>query len=282
MRMPKRVSQLRVSFSPVRRINGALVAPHVVMRHPKSGRRVHLVGTAHMRTQDSWENINRKLALLAAQGNAIHVEGLRPVGPDATEDERYVQTLLEKNMGGEGSGILAELGLVPRRLGFIAPFESKNMDVSCTEISALLSEAHIDGLERRAERQKANKVALIETLNQVYSHPRAWRAITQLMTAITSVVSGSMERLIPGPTVLPREVIIDMRNSNAVREALKEEGDVVLFWGAAHVSGMMSLLKSQGYAMEKIEWSERLFGPKDLRIPSPASRNPDHETQIAT
>lgn len=66
----------------------------------------------------------------------------------------------------------------------------------------------------------------------------------ELQEALVSISETEREVLLPR---LISKDILDKRNHYAIQEALKEDGNVSLVWGKAHLSGMIKILESHGY-----------------------------------
>lgn len=95
---------------------------------------------------------------------------------------------------------------------------------------------------------------------------------TFLSTRLSSLRSGSPAKVIESCEsggengLLERVDIIDRRNEYAVEGVLRSTVDHrVLYWGAAHLSGMVKLLRENGYSITDEGW--RVVLPASYKVP---------------
>ena len=63
-----------------------------------------------------------------------------------------------------------------------------------------------------------------------------------------------------GPEIPNMGFVIDSRNESAVETILKyaEHGNVVTYWGCAHIPGIIHLLEQSSFSINSIEWVEAI------------------------
>ena len=214
------------------------------------GRSVTLIGVQHIATQESWDRDIATLRQMEADGTHIFLEGVRPVEGTVTDDEwTRVAALAEF---AQTSAVLAEVtGLIFQKDAFEAAETTWTpYDVSILDI--------VRELKPRTVR-RIQKISQMDT-EALKSQPELVLAILRLLPSmpgfLSLVLSGDLSKH-----------IVKRRNEYAVEGVLlSSASDRALYWGAAHLPGMVKLLRERGYNITSEEW--RVVLPASYTVPT--------------
>lgn len=212
-----------------------------------NGRTITTVGAMHAATPESWVALVDYLTAAEKSGATIHLEGVQPV-PDVklTEDEKrgisVVTTLISLGRSvSELTGLQYQKDALANAPKWAAHDLTlldvvRGMDI---KIINFLSEIPLDNLNISPKKA----VWSLRNINNI-------RFIGFFIPMVRKVLAS----------------LIDNRNVFAINTAIAEKGDVVLFWGAAHLSGMHKLLLDAGFVPSKSDW--RIVIPSSYDVPS--------------
>jgi hypothetical protein len=204
------------------------------------GHTVTLVAVQHVATQDSWDHDIAMLRRWEAEGRTIHLEGVRPVSEKVTaEEQARLNTITTL---GDVSKLLAETtGLVYQKDAFAAADARWiPVDMSALDIARALKPRTVRRLEKLGRMD----------LDILKSSPDTVLAMLRLLP----VMPGFLSLFIGGDL---SKNILHRRNEYAVSSVMFSSAPAhVLYWGAAHLPGMVKLFEAEGFTMVEgsLQW----------------------------
>ncbi len=235
-------------FGNVRKRWGKLEFPLITLKHETTGRRVRLLGVIHFADASYWSTLQ---GVIDREGESVvlYERVLKPTQEEMdalTEKERawYENVHLgHKTLRGQ---LQALLGLSFQGDGLTYPAHWINTDMS--------GGAFVKAMVGLEERFPGNPFMAI-----LDHEPEQAPFVRWMIQKIFSHISLSELRNFGAKSAYRRErdaIILDYRNFLGVNGILAhgKERDVVSIWGAAHLPGMLHLLKQLGFEEETREW----------------------------
>ncbi len=225
----------------------------VQMRHRQSGRRAVLAGVIHIARPDYYQRLQTLIAEHEQAGGVVLYEGLGSLSPgeiaELSPPERAIYRTLAP-LHELYQSLAHELGLVFQ--GEALRYDRENW------INADLS---LRELVRRWSEAGAAALPLSIAGSGGVSFPPGWLGDTTgafmlLFTPVLLRLLGGLSGRIPALGRL-RELLVSDRNRAALdaMEATARDRDVLILYGAAHVSGLMEGLARRGYVAERASWA---------------------------
>ena len=212
-----------------------------------TGRTITTVGAMHVATPDSWRNLVEYLTSAEENGAVIHLEGVQPVTSEKlTEDDE------------RGINVITTLIALGRSVSQLTGLQYQK-DALANAPKWAVHDVTIIDIVRGMDKKILDFLAKIP-LDTISISPK--RAVWSLRNISNVRVVGFFVPMVRH--VL--SALIDSRNVFAINAALKEDSDVVLFWGAAHLGGMHRLLLNAGFKPSRTEW--RVVIPASYKAPS--------------
>jgi hypothetical protein len=241
-----------------RRTSNQLLLPILTFRHPDTEHTIRLVGVMHAASAESWADLNQRLRDLDAAGNVTLLEGIRKptdaemeeAGPELRQrvaDLRYISEATKD--------FVHALGLTYQHEGLVKPARARNADLTILELAR-----HADS-DAIAKGVVAAKKQGIDVTDDTGAQVASWVVFQIFATLIGTPIRA----FLPAAKYLPENLVIQERNAIAIGLALQERSDVVLPWGAAHLPGMVKLLRHNGYRRVDTTWRTTL-AREDIRI----------------
>lgn len=241
----------------IRKTKAGIELATVRMANPKGDRSVTIVGVQHIATQASWDRDISHLRELEAAGAKIFLEGVRPLEGEATAEEQERINSLQGIMNIQK--FLAEVtGLTHQKAAFAAAETTWTpYDIPILELVRELKPRTIRRLQKIAKLDDENLKEAPELALVVL------RLLPFIPTLLSRILSGDLTKH-----------IIDRRNEYAVEGVLRSTVDHrVLYWGAAHLSGMVKLLRENSYSVTDEGW--RVVLPASYRVPEKLTMKDD-------
>ena len=221
-------------------------APILTFTHPKSSRRVVLIGTAHIADEAYWRRLRAEINELEWQGAKVCYECV--CRPSEAEVANLSQAEQEAYRGslryGELSKRLFELTGLQYQLRTL-PYSAPgwvNTDVSWVELMRALRAVGLDD----------DRALIEEVLGWLLAHrftvhlaPWAIDRILEVMPALSYVTSQWKSE----DSFRRDQLIVEWRSDVGVQGIVEaaRDSDVVSIWGAGHVPGIRARLLSLGY-----------------------------------
>ena len=217
-----------------------------------NGRTITISGAMHLSTPEAWKSLIAYLVEAERNGASIHLEGVQPV-PDVvlTEQEQKGITVIS-GLIKMGKSFAAITGLQHQTDAFLDAPKWEKHDLNLLEV--------VKGIDDKT----VNLIAGFPVDSINISGKRAVNSLRNInLTRIAGFFIPMVRRLM--------SALIDSRNEYAINKAIETKGDVVLFWGAAHLSGMHKLLVKAGFKPAKTEW--RVVLPNSYKAPTTVTEN---------
>lgn len=233
----------------IRKTKAGIELATVRLENPKGDRSVTVIGVQHIATQASWDRDIAHLRELEAAGAKIFLEGVLPVEGELSAEDGERVAALQGTMGTQK--FLADVtGLTHQKAAFTAAGTTwKPYDIPMLELVRELKDSTIRRLQKAAKLDEEDLKAAPELALGLL------RLLPFIPTMLSRILSGDLTKN-----------IIDRRNEYAVDGVLRTTTDHrVLYWGAAHLSGMVKLLRQQGYTVTSEEW--RVVLPASYKVP---------------
>lgn len=243
----------------IRKSKAGIELATVRMENPNGDRSVTLIGVQHIATQASWDRDIAELRKLEAAGAKIFLEGVRPAEGKISEEEASRVEAVTGLM--KMQKILADAtGLTHQKAAFTeAETTWTTYDISMLELVSELKPSTIRRLQKAAKLDNDDLESFPEMALTLL------RLLPFIPTMLSRIFSGDLSKH-----------IIDRRNEYAVEGVLRSNVDHrVLYWGAAHLSGMVKLLREAGYTVTAEQW--RVVLPASYKAPKPIEV--EHEQQ---
>lgn len=227
----------------------------VQLAHPETGHRIEIVGVTHVAVQEYWDSIKRLLRAKEAAGYVVHLEGLLEPTREPNEDEAkklgYLDGILTLS-----TKLAYHLNLVHQKASSHTTNSMKRIDMDRLTLVNEMDAEKLEVVGEIVSRESASR-----------NNPRLMLWVLRNIGWLSNLINS-----VPAFNILDTAVIIDRRNEFATSHAMQEKQNVVLLWGAAHIPGMVSILKASGYRLapafdgqEDIEW--RLAIPRSHKAP---------------
>ena len=203
---------------------GGIQVSRVTLRK-LSGHEITIQGTIHVGSQVFYQKV---LSLMRKFDGEVHLEGIK-------SSEGYDVPM--QMLGLVYSGIQSLLGL-EKQTDYINRSllhdsnKYKNHDLAFSQVMDFFGRDLIEGITAFSTLD-FDGIAL-----KVGSSPLP---LFFLAKTITEDMSG-------------KEIVLDKRNEFAIAEAVQSPENVFLFWGAAHIKGMVALLEEQEYRIVHTQW----------------------------
>jgi hypothetical protein len=258
---------------------GTLQTPVHHYTHPRTGRRITVIGTMHMGEPDYYTGLRTVISNLEARGALVQCEASALLPHDQhglTDDERTVLTTRELRQELELRRI-TELGWVRQLDALDYPERWQLVDLDMLEIIRRVGPAVMLRGEQRG----------IKMFDRPDNDPRSierFRLTLHLMftmfqlTVLISAQRASRKK----PSTGIDAVLIDQRDAVALAGVASTEQDVVLVWGCAHLPGLEAGITEQGFARTgDTEWHTAATLPSIRSILSRLLA-PPHTTSTTT
>ncbi|GAA0905196.1 hypothetical protein [Virgisporangium aurantiacum] len=220
----------------VRTIDGRLQTAVHHYLHPDLPRRVTIIGTHHFGVPAYWTDIRARIDRLVAGGAVVHCEGsmLVPDASDVTEDERRLLTELRRCRVLEQQRVSQVFGWVHQRDGLGYPPHWQVIDLS-----------HLEILRRLGPDMIGKFIGPLRRMVDWPDDDRCGPARYRFLIAVRVRITGNdraITRRGPADTVL-----VDDRQRLALDAVAGTGRDTVLVWGASHLAGLGTALRSRGF-----------------------------------
>lgn len=243
------LSYTGVGFS--RQRNGFLQLPVEYYRHPESGRRVVLMGVIHMARPEYYQALQQLIDQMKDYKVLYElVDKLTPEqNASLTQKERAVY-LTQFQGGRKERQMLASVLMLQNQIDGLRYDESwVRTDMNLHDIIQMCAEEGLTlfkGGSVLVEDFKSPKMA--EGVRWVFNLGLRNMLFLEVLRYVLSRFSYSMRRHM--------YIILNMRNQIGFDgiQTHSQSQDVVSIWGAAHLPGLGSMLRAEGYVREKRIW----------------------------
>lgn len=211
----------------------------------ETGKKVTLVGMMHIGDSDYYTDVTKALQKHDMSRTEIHYEQIRKVSEKKLsklplETQKEFAEVMEMVKNPAVNALASVLTLSLQKGKVIYPEGSKNIDYTILDICQKLGFEYSKKLFKPLDTENVDEKTIKTLMRLVFKNYKIMSAV-QLATK-----TGRNSK----------KVILDERNDYALKHAhlaLKEK-DVVLVWGAAHLSGMVKELQKSGYYHKTTLW----------------------------
>lgn len=226
----------------------------------KNGQQIRVSGAIHIAHPSFWDSANAMLKRSEDEGFALHLEAVKPIPKDAvvTQDQKEILDRLSHYMASQGV-VSKYTGLAHQKDALRDLYlRVGSVDINVLE---LLDGVDIDKLKDSKPEELEKSLEELQTLK-----PGLPGKILLFMLRNIETISRILKSTnVPSKSFLDMEFILDYRNEYAVAMAIESGQNVHLFWGGAHLKGMMALLKAEGFKVKKTEWT--VIIPRGYQVP---------------
>lgn len=231
--------------------------------HP-DGRTVQVIGAMHLAPSKFYDKVTEEINKASASGSVIHLERTHsPKDLDAlSAHDREVYDLMQKDK--------ADMIRVATAIGLV--HQGQSMDDIYNKFGA--TDVTFEEMAPSVDLNKLRKSQEGESIGDILSSgsPSLRRIGGTIILAILHIMPIMKELLgerLNEASFLDRSVILDYRNRYAIDQVLESDAPHhLLFWGAAHLNGMGTLLSEAGFKRTKSKWN--LILPWSHRLPRQA------------
>lgn len=239
----------------LRLVDSALQTPVYRYVHADTGRQVTLIGAIHIGEPSYYTALRSVIDDMEATGAAVQCEGsslLRGTGLDLTEQEQEVMADLRRMRALEKRRV-AELGWVGQLDGLGYPPRWQVVDLSPPEI---MRRTGVETMRLQVQR-------MIRGFDWAEGDRRGLARLRLKMAIGFRILARNEKRISQAVRRNPADaVLLDERNALALSGVADTFRDVVLIWGAAHLSGLDAGLREQGMVRAgEPEWYTALVLP---------------------
>ena len=212
----------------------------------RNGRTITTVGAMHAATPESWVELIDFLVLAESKGSVIHLEGVQPANDSNISDFERKSIAAMTSLISLGQSLSELTGLQYQKEAFLQAPRWEKHDLSIIDVVRGMDDKTLEFISGIS----------VEGIN-ISPEKAIWGLRNINRVRWIGFFVPTVRRLLAS--------LIDDRNVFAVKQAIAENKDVVLFWGAAHLPGMHKLLRKAGFKPTKSSW--RLVIPSSYVSP---------------
>ena len=240
-----------IGLKEMRKVSGKIQTPVVFYEHPGTKKIVALVATIHIAEQEYFDNLQKIINDLGANGYKVLFEKVGKLTPEEEQSFTPKERGIWKQLDFLSSIIqhLADImSLKHQSSGLTYGPSWINTDMKMHDVIRLLADHDVDFFKGKDIKSfkidKSNEAQIKWLFDKIFCH--------FILVMIIASVIGRFSKRDKGM----KKVILERRNDIAFKGITEHlpNHNVVSIWGAAHLRGIEALLKKEGFKEIRKEW----------------------------
>ncbi|HEU5114907.1 MAG TPA: hypothetical protein VFT82_04035 [Candidatus Paceibacterota bacterium] len=233
-------------------VKDTLMTPTVTLVHPKTGRKVVIIGVMHMGRPGYFEEIQKAIEKLS--GYKVLFEGVGRL----TDEEKAGLTPDERRIFDQFDAAMKSRNVIQILLGLSGQTDDLKYDPSWIRTDMRMIDFIRRFDEAKVDPFPTMKVSTLQKLLEKETESKLFAWVFDLILFRLPALFFCFDLVgrFRKKESVRKQVILDERNAIAVDGILRESvsADVVTIWGAAHLPGMIARLRAAGFRKTAKTW----------------------------